>query len=275
MTDLLYYVLCGALAAGLLAGIALMRKAKTALIGNLAGVLCVAGAVLLTLFRHNILGKWELLLFSAVGLALGLYWAHKVKMSQMPQMVALRGGLGSIASSIAAIVAVTGLRVVTVFELAAAGAALAVGAAAFAGSAVTAARLHGLTGQKPQAWKRHKEITIASLAAAAVSILMFALLPPQWLPVSLFVCGAAGGLFGVAFAIRVGGADLPIAISLLNALSGLAVAAAGMTIGEPLLVTAGGIVGGSGLLLTQLMCRAADRSLSDILKGKAPAASGN
>ena len=91
---------------------------------------------------------------------------------------------------------------------------------------------------------------------------------PGWM---LFVCTVASGLFGVVFAVRVGGADMPITISLLNSFSGVAAGIAGLAIADPLLVAIGGIVGASGLLLTQIMCRAMNRSLSDILLGKTSA----
>ena len=85
----------------------------------------------------------------------------------------------------------------------------------------------------------------------------------------VFACVIVSGFFGVAFAIRVGGADMPITISLLNSLSGVAGAIAGIAIANPLLVAVGGVVGASGLLLTQIMCRAMNRSLKGILFGKA------
>ena len=86
------------------------------------------------------------------------------------------------------------------------------------------------------------------------------------------LCALISGFFGVTFAIRVGGADMPITISLLNSLSGVAGAIAGMAIGDPLLVAVGGVVGASGLLLTQIMCRSMNRRLVDILLGRTSAA---
>jgi NAD(P) transhydrogenase subunit beta len=81
-------------------------------------------------------------------------------------------------------------------------------------------------------------------------------------------CLLVTGFFGVAFAVRVGGADMPITISLLNSFSGVAAGIAGLAIADPLLVAIGGVVGASGLLLTQIMCRAMNRRLGDILLGK-------
>ena len=86
--------------------------------------------------------------------------------------------------------------------------------------------------------------------------------------VLIIIAAAAANIFGYVFAIRVGGADMPVTISLLNSLSGVAGAIAGMAISDLLLVSIGGIVGASGLLLTQIMCRSMNRRLSDILLGK-------
>ena len=82
--------------------------------------------------------------------------------------------------------------------------------------------------------------------------------------ITCLICTVISGFFGVAFSIRVGGADMPITISLLNSLSGVAGAIAGMAIGDPLLVAVGGVVGASGLLLTQIMCKAMNLSLIHI-----------
>ena len=275
MSDSLYYILCGALVAGVLIGIALMSKVKSSVLGNLLSAACTAGAILLTLYHYGILAEWELWLFTGIGLAAGLAWSYRIKMIDMPQVVGLLNGFGGLASAIIAVISVTNAKTIDIFGLATAGLALAVGAVTFTGSAIAAAKLHNLMKQKPQIWKAHQAITIASLAVMTASIVMFAALPPQWLPVSVFVCGAASGFFGVAFAIRVGGADMPITISLLNSFSGVAGSIAGMTIRDPLLVAIGGIVGASGLLLTQIMCRAMNRKLLDILTGKTSVAAGS
>ena len=107
---------------------------------------------------------------------------------------------------------------------------------------------------------------LAALASCG-SVALFGFSQIQ-LPLLIGFCILVSGLFGVAFSIRVGGADMPITISLLNSLSGVAGAIAGMAISDLLLVSVGGVVGASGLLLTQIMCRAMNRSLMDILLGK-------
>ena len=135
MTDLLYYILCGALTAGVLAGIALMSRMKTAVFGNLLSAVCTAGAILLTLYKYQVLAKWELWLFTVIGLAIGLVWAYRVKMIQMPQMVGLLNGFGGAASAIVAAVSIAGTADAGYFSRATAGLAIAVGMVTFTRSA--------------------------------------------------------------------------------------------------------------------------------------------
>ncbi len=137
------------------------------------------------------------------------------------------------------------------------------------GSLVAAGKLHKLLSQRPVVWQGHQAIIKITVILLLIGMIAVMIEPKVWLIALLTLFSA---FFGVAFAIRVGGADMPITISLLNSLSGVAGAIAGMSIGDPLLVVIGGIVGASGLLLTQIMCNAMKRSLADILLGKTSAA---
>ena len=125
MSDLLYYILSGVLVVGALAGISFMSKMNSSVWGNLLGVLCMAGAIFLTLYRYDILTLPELWICSAIGLAVGLILALRVKMIQMPQMVGLFNGCDGAASGIVAAVSVLdGDSAASAFGLATAGAAL-------------------------------------------------------------------------------------------------------------------------------------------------------
>ncbi|MBR6916740.1 MAG: NAD(P)(+) transhydrogenase (Re/Si-specific) subunit beta, partial [Clostridia bacterium] len=136
--------------------------------------------------------------------------------------------------------------------------ALVIGFVTFTGSLVAAGKLHKILPQKPVVLKGHTFFIIILIAGAVVCA---ALEAPLW------ATAIVSSLFGILFAIRVGGADMPITISLLNSLSGVAGGIAGIAVGNVLLVAVGGIVGASGLLLTQVMCRAMNRKLSGILLG--------
>jgi NAD(P) transhydrogenase subunit beta len=116
-------------------------------------------------------------------------------------------------------------------------------------------------------WPGHQSLTTLALVLSLVwAGLAGCPAVPVWLTVT--ACAAVSGFLGVSFAIRIGGADMPITISLLNSLSGTAIASAGMSVGDPLLISVGGVVGSAGLLLTQSMCHAMNRSLTDILMGR-------
>ena len=267
MSNTVYYVICALLAAGVLWGISMMSKVKTAVRGNGLSAACTLLAILITLYKYNLLTDIGLWVCLAIGLAVGLVGAYKVKMIQMPQTVALLNGFGGAASALVAAVSVLDGKEMGAFSLTTAGLALAVGTVTLTGSLIAAGKLHKLLSQKPVVLPCHQQLTMLSLA---LSILTLVLFPGKWVGVltAVFLCVVFSGFFGVVFAIRVGGADMPITISLLNSLSGVAGSIAGMAIGDPLLVAIGGIVGASGLLLTEIMCRAMNRKLMDILGGK-------
>jgi NAD(P) transhydrogenase subunit beta len=132
---------------------------------------------------------------------------------------------------------------------------------------LAAGKLHKLISQKPIIWKGHQAITTISLILTLAAMVLMCI-PSVPLPASVIFGILISGFFGIAFTVRVGGADMPITISLLVSLSGVADGIAGMAISNILLVSLGGIVGASGLLLTKIMCMAMNRSLSDILMGK-------
>ncbi len=270
MSDVVYYIISAVLTVGVLVGIAMMSKVKSAPAGNILSAVCMAVAILVTLYRYEILSDAGLWVAMAVGLALGAFGAQKVKMIEMPQAVALLNGFGGAASAIVGVMELIQPSVAGAFSSATAGLAVAVGMLTLTGSLVAAAKLHGLIGQKPVVWNRHALLTIGSLVVTAVTIVLITV-DVAVTPMTL-LCLVFSGFFGVAFAIRVGGADMPITISLLNSFSGVAAGIAGLAIADPLLVAIGGVVGASGLLLTQIMCKAMNRHLMDILLGKTSAA---
>ena len=269
MSNLAYYIVCGVLVAGVLGGIAMMSRVKTAVAGNALSAVCTAAAIFVTLYKYHLLTQAGLWICLALGLAVGLVGAYRVKMIQMPQTVALLNGFGGAASAlVAAVSLMEGLR--GIFSLVTAGLALSVGMITLTGSLIAAGKLQKLIAQRPVVWKGHSVIVGGSIVLTLATVILTAV-PAVPVFVSILLCAVCSGFFGVAFAIRVGGADMPITISLLNSLSGVAGAIAGMAIGDPLLVAIGGVVGASGLLLTQIMCRAMNRHLGDILLGKTSA----
>ena len=266
MTDLVYYIICGVLTVGVLVGIALMSKVKLAPTGNRLSAVCMAAAIGVTLYKNEILTDWMLWAAMAAGLVSGIIWAKRIKMIEMPEVVALFNGFGGAASALVAFISVVGHQSTGKFALATGGLALAIGVITFVGSAIAAGKLHKVISQRPVVFKGHSTITTLSLLITAVTVVLITF--EVSILVSCILCAVFSTVFGYAFSIRVGGADMPITISLLNSFSGVAGAIAGMAIGDPLLIAIGGVVGASGLLLTQIMCKAMNRHLMDILLGK-------
>lgn len=267
MSDIVYYILSVLLTLGVLLGLSYMSRVKTAVRGNMISILCTAGAVVVTMYKYELLSAAGLWICMILGLVSGLIWSYRIKMIQMPQVVALLNGFGGIAAALIAVVALLDVTVLSFFSLATGAVALFIGMITFTGSLVAAGKLHKVLPQKPVIWPGHQAITTAALALSIIAMILICI-PSFPLIVSVILCLFISGFFGIAFAIRVGGADMPITISLLVSCSGVADAIAGMAINNLLLVALGGTVGASGLLLTQIMCKAMNRHLSDILLGK-------
>ena len=270
MIDSVYYVLCIVLAGLVLLGISMMSKVKSALWGNLLSCACMAAAIVLTIIRYDFSGKWLWLLVGLVPAAIaGAILAKKVKMIEMPQTVAMLNGFGGAASALVAAVTLTDGKAIGAFEAVTAGIALVIGMVTLLGSILAAGKLAKWFSQRPVILKGHKTWVLLAGILAVLCILPLVLCQGNNGQLILFtlLCAVLAGAFGWLFVLRVGGADMPITISLLNSLSGVAGGIAGMAIGEPLLVAVGGIVGASGLILTEVMCRAMNRKLSAILTG--------
>ena len=270
MIDSVYYILCIILAGLVLLGISMMSKVKTALWGNLLSCACMAAAIVLTIVRYDFSGKWLWLLVGLVPASIaGAILAKRVKMIEMPQTVAMLNGFGGAASALVAAVTLTDGKAIGAFEAVTAGIALIIGMVTLLGSILAAGKLAKWFNQRPVILKGHTGLVLICGILAVLCVLPLVTCQGDNGKLILFtlLCAALAGAFGWLFVLRVGGADMPITISLLNSLSGVAGGIAGMAIGEPLLVAVGGIVGASGLILTEVMCRAMNRKLSAILTG--------
>jgi len=256
------------LGAGVLFILALkgLSHPKTARRGNLMGAAGATVAIIMVFFHlkeHHNLG-W---IFGALafGLAVGVPAARKVQMTNMPQLVALFNGVGGGAAALVAIVeylklgstATTAEVIFTVFTV-------VVGCVSFSGSIITFLKLQELMTTRPVVFPGGRFVIAANLAAVlAVSVWVVNALGTN----PLLILAALSLLFGVLFVLPVGGADVPIVISLLNAFTGLTVAASGYVLDSTLLIIAGTLVGASGTILTRLMAEAMGRSLFGTLFG--------
>ena len=259
----LQIIISAILAVLVLAGISMMSKVRTAVAGNLLSAFAMLCGIVATLLFAGVVSAWTLYVSILIGALIGSLLAARVQMIQMPQTVALFNGLGGGASALVGLLSVQGGAFVRFTALL----AVAVGMVTLVGSLVAAGKLHRVLPQKPVVWKGHALCTLLFLVLTLAFVVAGIFVEGIGLTVCLVGAFLFASLFGLWFSLRVGGADMPITISLLNSLSGVAGSIAGMAIGDVFLVAVGGIVGASGLLLTQIMCRAMNRKLMSILTG--------
>ncbi len=269
-----YTVISIILAILVLLDIKLMSSPKTAVQGNRIGAISMLIAILVVLQTNGILNVPLIWAAMILGGIIGYFLAVKVTMIKMPQMVALLNGLGGGASALVAIVEIINrYPSMDVFTKFTSGLALAVGGVTLSGSLIAAAKLDRRISQRPTILPSHNLLTNIILIITAILIVIISTPINQGVAISSVIL-ILSLVYGILFAIRVGGADMPITISLLNSFSGLAGAICGFTIAEPLLVSVGAIVGASGFILTKIMCTAMNRTLGDVLTGASLAPKG-
>jgi NAD(P) transhydrogenase subunit beta len=247
---------------------------KTARNGNLLAAVAAVVACLMPFFWTDLHLKHVPLIIAAiaVGTIAGVYGAQKVQMTQMPQMVALFNGVGGGAAALVALLELhdvvetssNGGGDTPWFNLAATAFTIAVGSVSFAGSVVTFAKLQDLITSRPVVFPGLPVVFGGSLVAVVALAVVLVNNPGMWLGI---VIGLLGLLIGLLLVLPVGGADVPIVISMLNAFTGLTVAAGGYVLSNVLLLIAGTLVGASGTFLTLLMASAMGRSVANILFG--------
>ena len=239
---------------------------KTARGGNLIGAAAAVVACALPFFYlEDLQNVVPMLAAIAVGTVAGVVGARRVQMTQMPQMVALFNGVGGGAASLVALLELNEIGAgAPTFNLIATAFTIAVGAISFAGSAITFAKLQDLMTSRPVTFPGFPVAFGASLIAVVVLSILVVRDPTIGLGIAI---GLVGLLVGVLLVLPVGGADVPIVISLLNAFTGLTVAAGGYVLSNTLLLVAGTLVGASGTFLTLLLASAMGRSVANILFG--------
>jgi proton-translocating NAD(P)+ transhydrogenase subunit beta len=246
-----------------------LSNPATARRGNQIGAVGMLIAIVVTFAQDAIMSYWEIAVGMVVGGAFGAVAARKVRMTAMPQMVALFNGVGGGAAALISLAEFHNLApdpgtlktdISTSIMLSA-----IIGSISFAGSMIAFAKLQELIGGRPIVYPLQQAtnaLLFAAILAAGIAIAAGA--EQQWLIWAL-VLGSL--LFGVLFVLPIGGADMPVVISLLNAFTGLAAAATGFELENNVLIVSGALVGASGTLLTILMGRAMNRSIANVLFG--------
>ena len=263
MTELLYL----ACAAAFIVGLKRLGSPRTARIGNLIAAAGMLGAVVITLVDQDIVDWGIIIAGLAVGTAVGVVAAVRVKMTAMPQMVAAFNGFGGIASALVAMsefVRVSDADVFANETIVTIAASVLIGSVTFSGSFVAFGKLQGLITGRPLTYAG-QQLVNGLIAAGAIALIVWAIVDRS--EMALWLLGAATLLLGVIMVLPIGGADMPVVISLLNSFSGLAASMAGFVIENTALIIGGALVGSAGLILTMLMTEAMNRPLTNVLFG--------
>jgi len=242
---------------------------RTAIRGNLLGALGMFLAVVVTLLDRSIIRYEVIIAGIVVGSAIGVLLAVKVRMTAMPQMVAILNGFGGGASTLVAgatfIEAATAGKTIDIQFTTATVASGIIGAVTFWGSIVAFGKLEEIISGKPLHFQG-QQIINALIGLTALLIGGWIVYDPAatglyWILVAL------SSILGILLVIPIGGADMPVVIALLNSYSGMAAAATGFILYNNVLIITGSLVGASGIILTQIMCKAMNRSLPNVLLG--------
>jgi NAD(P) transhydrogenase subunit beta len=264
-TDLLYLVTI----VTFILALSFLSRPDKARLGNWIGAAGMLLAIAVTFAQSEVVSYWEIAVGMLIGGGFGAVAARRVRMTAMPQMVALFNGVGGGAAALVSwaefhnrVSAPGNLKVdISIAIMLSA----LIGAVSFAGSMVAFAKLQELIKGRPITYTGQQFVNGVVVAAAlAAGIAIAAGGEEQWLMWVLLGCAA---VFGVLFVLPIGGADMPVVISLLNAFTGLAAAATGFELENNVLIVSGMLVGASGTLLTLLMSRAMNRSIANVLFG--------
>ena len=262
------------LASGVLFILALrgLSSPETAQQGNKFGMIGMAIAIGTTLCLPNVVSYGLIPIAVAIGGVIGAIVAKKIKMTALPQLVAAFHSLVGLAAVLVAAAAFlapdafgmmegSSMRLSSVIEL---GLGVAIGAITFTGSIIAFAKLQGIIGGKPLVYPYQHQV---NLGLGVLTLLLIVALVLGQSQVVFWCIVAATMLLGFLLILPIGGADMPVVISMLNSYSGWAAAATGFTLENPLLIITGALVGSSGAILSYIMCKGMNRSIFNVILG--------
>lgn len=244
-------------------GLKRLSKPATARNANLLSALGMLLAIVATLLSKGLEFQW-IIAGLVIGTAIGIFIALKVAMTAMPQMVALLNGSGGLASFIVGWSSYHYQPHASMLTTISTYLAILIGGVTFTGSVLAWAKLEEKITGKPILFKGQKIVNSLILLALAGGGIIFCMNPAGNYPIFIVIM-ILSLILGVLAVIPIGGADMPVVISLLNSYSGMAGAATGFVIINSMLIVAGSLVGASGIILTQIMCKAMNRSLANVL----------
>jgi H+-translocating NAD(P) transhydrogenase subunit beta len=251
---------------------------RSAVRGNLLGALGMLIAIVVTLLDQSILSFELIAIGILAGTIIGIILALAIQMTAMPQLVGLFNGLGGVASALVAgailyqavvVAGTTGAANSLQFLIATVASGL-IGSVTFFGSFIAFGKLQGIVTEKPVRYKGEQIVKILFFGGS-IAVGVYLVMNPSLFDYYWILVGLAAAL-GILLVIPIGGADMPIVIALLNSYSGIAAAATGFVLSNNILIISGSLVGASGIILTQIMCKAMNRSLANVLFGGVGAA---
>jgi NAD(P) transhydrogenase subunit beta len=249
-------------------GLKQLSSPATARAGNRLAAVGMVIALVATLVDRQILSYWTIGLGMLVGAVIGIYFARTVQMTAMPQMVALFNGMGGVTASLVSVAEFlrlsSGGNAVGAGEATSVVLGTAIGAISFTGSIIAFGKLQELLPGKPLQFPLQRLVNALILLAVVV---LGILVVGGGGSLALWILFVAALALGAMFVLPIGGGDMPVVISILNSLTGLAAALTGFVLHNQMLVVAGVLVGASGTLLTLLMSTAMNRSVANVLFG--------
>ncbi len=246
-------------------GIKRLSSPKTARSGNTIASVGMLIAIVATLVSYDLLNFQTIAIGMIIGTIIGAFFAIKVEMTQMPQMVAIFNGFGGGASALVAAAEYFNPANPSTFNSATIAISVFVGTLTFTGSFIAFGKLQGFVSGKPIVFPGQK-IMNALIAICLVLLGIYTVIGGE---TDSYFYGlvALAALIGITLTIPIGGADMPVVISLLNSYSGVAAAATGFVLLNNGLIISGALVGASGLILTNIMCKGMNRSLANVIFG--------
>jgi H+-translocating NAD(P) transhydrogenase subunit beta len=248
-------------------GLKKLGSPATARQGNLVAAIGMLVAIVATLLDQQVLNYGMIAVGIAIGSAIGVLMAKRVEMTEMPQMVGLLNGFGGAASALVAVGefwrVMQAANTIPLDETITIILSVLIGGITFTGSLLAFVKLQGLITGAPITYAFQQPFNVTLLVGFLAGSVCLTLNPHDS---TVFLALTAISLvLGVLFVLPIGGADTPVVISLLNSFSGLAASAAGFVLTNNMLIISGALVGASGIILTQIMCKAMNRSLVNVL----------
>ncbi|HZJ73671.1 MAG TPA: NAD(P)(+) transhydrogenase (Re/Si-specific) subunit beta [Perlabentimonas sp.] len=256
-------------------GLKLLSHPASARRGNLWAAGGMGLAMITTLFLHKdtagqgipSLNMWVIIAFIAFGAVIGLIIARKVKMTAMPQLVSLFNASGGAASMLVALLEYPSAAAGDVGSILVTVLGLIIGSIAFSGSVIAYGKLDGKVGSIIKPFMTYLNLLLLLVTIAFGAFIVASSTSPAHMVWAIYTLMAISIVYGITFVMPIGGADMPVVISLLNALTGVAAAMAGFIYSNQAMILGGILVGAAGMILTMLMCKAMNRSLINVIIG--------